>query len=192
MSLVSQTSAPRSGLTRSFIVRFGVVMAAAAAIIAVALGVANGGAGAVARGVAAVGARAHPHLPDLALLAEQPPALKAHLFAALGALALGGVLMTARKGRTFHRVAGWIWVGLVGVAAAASLFLTGLNHGRWSLIHLLTAWVLLPLPLGVLWARRHNVAQHRRTMMGLFYGGFAINLAFTFIPGRLMWRLFFG
>lgn len=192
MSSVSQTPAPRAALTRSFAVRFGAVMAAAVAILSVALVTANGGAAAVARGVAAVAARAHPHLPDLALVAQQSPAIKAHLFAALGALALGGVLMTARKGRAFHRVAGWVWVGLVGITAGASLFITSLNHGHWSLIHLLTAWVLLMLPLGVIWARRHNVAQHRKTMMGLFYGGFAINLAFTFIPGRLLWQVFFG
>ena len=197
MSTVSQTPAApqtliREPLTRSFSVRFGLVMAAAVAILSVALVAANGGVGVVVRGVGALAARAHPHLPDLALVAQQSPAIKAHLFAALGALALGGVLMTARKGRTFHRVAGWVWVALVGVTAGASMFITSLNRGHWSLIHLLTAWVMLILPLGVIWARRHNVAQHRKTMMGLFYGGFAINLAFTFIPGRLLWQVFFG
>jgi uncharacterized membrane protein len=29
-------------------------------------------------------------------------------------------------------------------------------------------------------------------MMGLFYGAFAINLAFAFIPGRTLWMMFFG
>jgi uncharacterized membrane protein len=57
---------------------------------------------------------------------------------------------------------------------------------------LFTGWTLIVLPLGVLWARRHDMARHRRTMMGLFYGGFPINLAFAFIPGRTLWRMFFG
>jgi uncharacterized membrane protein len=41
-------------------------------------------------------------------------------------------------------------------------------------------------------ARRHTVSMHRRRMMGLFYGGFAINVFIAFIPGRTMWMMFFG
>jgi uncharacterized membrane protein len=48
------------------------------------------------------------------------------------------------------------------------------------------------LPLAVVWARRHDVGRHRRTMMGLFYGGFAINLFIAFIRGRTMWTMVFG
>jgi len=88
--------------------------------------------------------------------------------------------------------AGWVWVSLVSVTAGSTLFITSLNHGKWSLLHLFTGWVLLVLPLAVLWAKRHDVARHRRTMMGLFYGGFAINLAVAFIPGRLLWTLILG
>lgn len=135
---------------------------------------------------------ARPHAPDLALFARLPPAIQIHLLAALAALVLGAVLMTVRKGRRFHRVAGWVWVTLVAVTAGATLFITSLNHGRWSILHLFTGWVLLMLPLAVIWAKRHDVARHRRTMMGLFYGGFAINLFIAFIPGRTMWTLFFG
>jgi len=29
-------------------------------------------------------------------------------------------------------------------------------------------------------------------MMGLFYGGLIINGFIAFLPGRVMWRLFFG
>jgi uncharacterized membrane protein len=128
----------------------------------------------------------------MGLFAGLPVAIKIHLVAALAALVLGGVLMSLRKGRTFHRVAGWVWVSLVSVTAGSTLFITSLNHGKWSLLHLFTGWVLIVLPLAVIWARRHNVARHRRTMMGLFYGGFAINLFIAFIPGRTMWMMLFG
>lgn len=137
-------------------------------------------------------ATARPHAPDLAVLAELSPVVKIHLYTALAALVLGAVLMAARKGRTFHRAAGWTWVGLVMTTAVSTLFITGLNGGKWSLIHLFTGWTLIVLPLAVMWARRRDVARHRRAMMGLFYGAFAINLVFTFIPGRTMWNLFFG
>ncbi|MFP5448214.1 MAG: DUF2306 domain-containing protein [Alphaproteobacteria bacterium] len=137
-------------------------------------------------------AAARPHAPDFTVLASLSPVVKIHLCTALAALVLGAVLMMVRKGRTFHRAAGWTWVALVMTTAVSTLFITSLNPGRWSLIHLFTGWTLVVLPLAVMWARRHQVARHRRAMMGLFYGAFAINLAFTFIPGRTMWSLFFG
>ncbi|HEY0648303.1 hypothetical protein [Phenylobacterium sp.] len=132
------------------------------------------------------------HTPDFSLIAGLSPVIKIHLFTALAALVLGGVLMIVRKGRTFHRVAGWTWVGLVSVTAGATLFITQLNHGSWSFLHLFTGWTLLVLPLAVFAAKRHDVRRHRRTMMGLFYGGFAINLFVAFIPGRTLWMTFFG
>jgi uncharacterized membrane protein len=36
------------------------------------------------------------------------------------------------------------------------------------------------------------MAAHRHTMTGLFLFGRIVAGAFTFLPGRLMWRLFFG
>ena len=132
------------------------------------------------------------HAPDLALFGDLPVAIKIHLITALLALVLGAVLMAARKGRVFHRVAGWTWVSLGAGTAGATLFITSLNHGKWSLLHLFTGWTLLILPLAVMAAKRHNVARHRRSMMGLFYGAFAINFFIAFIPGRTMWQMFFG
>lgn len=182
MSSVSQTPARKP---MSFGLRFGLSMGAVAVIVGLSLGGAW-------RSVVAVAMSAQPHAPDMALFATLSPAIKIHLATALVALVLGGVLMTVRKGRTFHRVAGWVWVSLVLTTAGATLFITSLNHGRWSILHLLTGWVLLVLPLAVMWARRHNIARHRRTMMGLFYGGFAVNLFIALIPGRTLWMMFLG
>lgn len=182
MSSVSQTPAPsRMGFGR----RFAIAMGGVALVVGAAMAPA-------ARGVLQLAVDARPHLPDLALFEALPVAIKVHLLAALAALALGAALMGLRKGRAFHRVAGWAWVGLVSVTAGSTLFITSLNHGRWSLLHLFTGWVLITLPLAVVWARRHDVPRHRRTMMGLFYGGFAINLFIAFIPGRTMWMMLFG
>lgn len=132
------------------------------------------------------------HLPDLALLARQPAVVQIHLYAALASIVLGWALIFARKGRRFHRTAGWAWVSLAAVVAGSSLFITGLNGDRWSLLHLLTGWTFLVLPLGVLAAKRRSVQTHRRLMSGLFYGGFAANLFIAFIPGRLLWSLLLG
>lgn len=179
MSLVSQT--PRPAVLGPLALR---VLAAGALVGAATFP--------IRRQIAAALAQAQPHAPDLVLLHRLPLAVKAHLLAALAALALGAVLMAVRKGRTFHRIAGWSWVGLVAVVAISSLFITSLNHGHWSLLHLLTGWTLIILPLAVIAARRHVVGRHRRMMMGLFYGGFAINLLIAFIPGRVLWSLVLG
>lgn len=182
MSSVSQTPA-RAGMT--FRLRFALGMGFVALVLFLSMRGAFGG-------VLHAAMAARPHAPDMALFAGLTPAIKIHLVAALAALVLGAVLMLNRKGRTFHRVAGWAWVSLVSVVAGSTLFITSLNHGKWSLLHLFTGWTLLVLPLAVIWAKRHDVARHRRTMMGLFYGGFAINLLIAFIPGRTMWSMFFG
>lgn len=136
---------------------------------------------------------AHPHAPDLALFARLPVSVQVHILAALGALGLGAVLMLVRKGRAFHRVAGWTWVSLVALVAGSSLTMMGaVSHGKLSILHIFTGWTLITLPLGVAWAKRHEVARHRGVMTGLFYGGFAINIFIAFIPGRTMWNLVFG
>ncbi len=182
MSSVSQTPARRP---IGFGLRFALGMGAVAAIVGLSL---TGAGDAVTR----MAMSARLHAPDMALFNALSPAIKIHLFTALAALVLGAVLMTVRKGRTFHRVAGWVWVSLVSVTAGATLFITTLNHGSWSLLHLFTAWTLIALPLAVIAARRHQVTRHRGFMMGLFYGGFAINLGIAFIPGRTMWMMFLG
>ena len=182
MSSVSQTPARKP---LSFGAQFALSMVAVGAIIAVALG-------SVGAPLVRIASQARLHAPDLAVWDKLGLPIQIHLVAALSALGLGAVLMLMRKGRTFHRVAGWVWVSLVSITAGATLFVTSLNHGSWSLLHLFTAWTLIILPLAVLAAKRHTVAQHRKRMMGLFYGGFAINLLIAFIPGRTMWVMFFG
>lgn len=139
---------------------------------------------------AAAGARLHG--PDLEMLARQPWVIQLHLLTAIAAVSLGGVILSLRKGDARHRTLGWGWVVLMGTTALSSLFIVGLNGDVWSLIHLMSGWVLVTLPLGVWAARKHNIARHRQTMTGMFWGASIVAGAFTFIPGRLMWNLFFG
>lgn len=135
---------------------------------------------------------ATPHGPDLPLFLAQPTVLQIHILAAIASVTVGAVILWARKGRTFHRTMGWIWAGLMGATAATSLFIVGLNGNIWSLIHLLSGWTLVSLPIAVWAARRHNVNLHRRTMTGVFWGASIVAGGFAFLPGRLMWRLFMG
>ena len=163
MSSISQT--PRRA-PMSFGVRFGASMAVVVVIVALSMGNVSGP-------VARLVAQADPHWPNMALFTALSPVIKVHLTTALAALVLGGVLMTVRKGRTFHRVGGWAWVSLVLATAGSTIFIRDLNHGSWSWLHLFTGWVLLitPLVLGqtprrappsahndgpVLWRLRHQ------------------------------------
>jgi uncharacterized membrane protein len=132
------------------------------------------------------------HAPDLAPLFAQSMVAQAHVYGAIAALLLGGVLMTLRKGAPLHRAMGWAWAAIMAMVAGVSLFITGLNGDHWSLIHLFSGWTLIALPIALVAARRRNVRLHSRFMMGLFYGGLVINGFIAFIPGRTMWRVFFG
>jgi len=64
--------------------------------------------------------------------------------------------------------------------------------GPWSPIHLLSIFTLATLPLGVLYAKRHRVANHRKVMIAIFTGALVIAGLFTFVPGRIMYAVVFG
>lgn len=138
------------------------------------------------------GVEIEPHAPDPAVLAEAPPAIQLHLLAAGAAFFLGLMQFALPKGTGMHRTLGWIWVVLIAAAAISSLFIRQLNHGAFSLIHMLSGWTLVVLPMAVYAARRGEIAKHRARMTGLFIGGLLIAGTLAFMPGRLMWRLFLG
>lgn len=136
-------------------------------------------------------ARAKPHAPDWALWLELSPQTQIHIAAALTALLTGLVILSLPKGRGLHKPLGWAWVIAMGVTAISSLFMTGLNGNSYSLIHLLTGWTLIALPMGIFAVRNRNVLAHRRAMTGMFLGGLVVAGALTFLPGRFMFELFF-
>lgn len=181
MSHISQTNSGRG----AYALRTLVVYAVITALVLIAIRP-------VANGIGHLSHRGHLHGFDGHLFAGLSLAIKIHIVAAVTALGLGGALMIIRKGRIFHRTAGWVWVSLVTVVAGSSLFIRGLNGGNLSVLHLITGWVLIISPIAVLAAKRHQVVRHRRAMMGLFFGGFFFNAFVAFIPGRTMWQLFLG
>lgn len=133
-----------------------------------------------------------PHWPDLTLLGRQPAQIQLHVAAALAALALGTVQLIGVKGTTAHRVIGWTWVIAMAVTAVSSLFIRQINGGAFSFIHLLSGWTIIALPMAVYAARKNKVVAHRRGMTGMFVGGLIVAGLLTFLPGRLMWGVFFG
>lgn len=135
--------------------------------------------------------RIAPHAPDWALFAALSPQIKIHIIAAVAAFVLGIVILALPKGRGLHKALGWSWVAAMTATALSSLFITGLNGGFYSFIHLLSGWTLIALPMGIFAIRNRNVTAHRRRMTGIFVGGLLIAGALTFIPGRFMFAFFF-
>ena len=132
------------------------------------------------------------HEPDFTPILTSSIQIKIHLAAALLAFALGTVQMLAPKGTLPHRVMGWTWVILMMILAIASIFIKVIYPVHFSYIHILTAWVLIATPLGVWSARRGNINAHARFMSGLYYFSLIVAGAFTFAPGRILFRVFFG
>ena len=142
--------------------------------------------------IAVLGGRAHLHTPDFSLLAAQPFVLKLHIAGAATALGIGTVLMFGPKGTTIHRALGWTWVIAMMTTAVSTFFFPWVLRGHVSPIHALSAYVAIAVPMGVAFARRHDIKAHRRMMTGNFLFGLIVAGAFTFVPGRLMWKVFFG
>jgi len=132
------------------------------------------------------------HAPDWALLARQPWVIQLHIAAALVALLLGTVQLVGIKGTGVHRLIGWTWVVAMVTVAISSLFIRQINPGSFSLIHLLSGWTLIALPMALFAIRRGRVARHASGMTWTFVGGLIVAGAFTFQPGRLLWEVFFG
>jgi uncharacterized membrane protein len=123
------------------------------------------------------------------------PVLAVHVAAALATVLIGAVLLWGRKGSVNHRVMGWTWVVAMGVTAVSSVFLGGgrIPHiAGFSPIHVFTVVVLATLPLGVAYARRHQVMAHRQVMQSLYIGGCLVAGAFTLLPSRLLGGALFG
>ena len=119
-------------------------------------------------------------------------AVQIHVTAALSAFLVGVAILLAPKGFRVHRTLGWAWVVAMTVTAVSSFFITGIFQNAYSPIHALSAWTLLGLPFAVAAARRREIKKHRQQMTGMFLGAMVIAGLFTFLPGRLMWHLFFS
>lgn len=132
------------------------------------------------------------HAPQWELLAAAPAIIRLHIAAAMGAFLIGSAILIGVKGTAMHKAMGWSWIVCMGTTAVSSLFIKTLNPGHWSYIHFISGWVIIALPMAVVAIKRKNVAMHRRLMTGLFVGGLVIAGAFTFVPGRLMFQVFFG
>lgn len=108
------------------------------------------------------------------------------------ALALTPVMLLRKRGDTPHRWLGWIWVSTMFATALISLNLRMIGRGHFSVIHVLSFWTIIQVPLLVWRARQHDIARHRSAVRGMTTGALLIAGFFTFPFGRLLGHWLFG
>jgi uncharacterized membrane protein len=145
-------------------------------------------AGAIAMWLAAVTAILRGH----AEWGRVPPFIWAHLIAVLIALTLTPVMLLRRRGDARHRLLGKIWVLAMFLTALFSLGVQSLRPGHFTLIHLLSLYVIATAP--VIWwsAATHRIALHQRMIRGMVTGALLIAGFFTFPFDRLLGHWLFS
>jgi uncharacterized membrane protein len=121
-----------------------------------------------------------------------PTIVWAHIATIFVAVALTPVMMLRRRGDRLHRRLGWVWAVSLATTALFTFGIRGINQGSFSLIHVLSAWTLVQVPLLVWHARRHNHAKHRFAVRGMVTGALLVAGFFTFPFDRLMGQWLFG
>jgi uncharacterized membrane protein len=121
-----------------------------------------------------------------------PATVWAHLVTVVVALALTPVLLLRRRGDRRHRWLGRVWVGAMLATALLSFGVRTIRPGRFSALHLLSAFVVVMAPL-IWWsAATHRVEAHRRGVRGMVTGALLVAGSFTFPFGRLLGGWLFG
>ncbi|HEX8241664.1 MAG TPA: hypothetical protein VF574_18150 [Allosphingosinicella sp.] len=124
--------------------------------------------------------------------ADVPSFVWAHIATILLAIALTPVMLLRPRGDRLHRRMGWAWAGSMALTAALSFWIRGINQGSLSLIHILSAWTLIQVPLIVWSARAHNHRKHRNAVRGMVIGALLVAGIFTFPFDRMLGRWLFG
>jgi uncharacterized membrane protein len=114
-----------------------------------------------------------------------------HIAAVVPALLIGAVQMLSPKGTRPHKWLGWFWVLAMVVAAVSSFWIMDIRKGAgFSVIHLLSAWVLIALALAIYNIRKGNVRAHKGFMVGTLLGLAGAGIG-AMVPGRLLPQLLF-
>lgn len=115
------------------------------------------------------------------------PLLLSHLLAALVALPLGAYqLFRPTKGDPQHVLLGRVWAGLMLWVAITSYWIRDIREGEFSLLHILSTVTLVTVTLGVVHARRGNIAAHKGNMRGSWLGLCGAFVGAVAVPDRVI------
>lgn len=119
-----------------------------------------------------------------------------HLATVLPAFLIGTILLLIKKGTTFHKVSGRIYMILMLITAIVTLFMPAhvgakvFNHFGW--IHLFSFLTIYTVPTAYTAIKKGNVKAHKRKMILLYVGAILIAGGFTLMPGRYLHDVLFG
>jgi uncharacterized membrane protein len=116
----------------------------------------------------------------------------AHLATIGIALTLTPVMLLRKRGDKMHRLLGMIWLSSMFLTALISFDIRQIGEGRFSLIHILSLWTLIQVPIIFWHAKNHRIDKHRRAVRGMVLGALLIAGFFTFPFGRLLGSWLFG
>ena len=119
-------------------------------------------------------------------------AIQIHLAAACLALALGIFMWARPKGTRSHKMIGRGFVVIMLITAFSAIFIREINNGQFSFIHIFVPVTILAAYQAISYIRKRNVKGHIRAVQGMFFGALLIPGIFAFMPGRSLWKLFFG
>ena len=121
------------------------------------------------------------------------PAIQIHAVAALLTFGVGIVQLIARKGSKQHRTLGYIWAAAMMTVAITSFWIHEIRQfGDYSLIHVLSVFVIVSVPMALAAARSGQVNRHKKIMLSMFFFALIAAGAFTLLPGRIMYRVLIG
>ncbi len=118
--------------------------------------------------------------------------IQIHAGAAAVSLFLGPFVLFRKRRDRIHKGVGYVWVSAMAITALSSLFIFELRmFGLFSPIHLLSLLTIGSLIAGVGFAIRGRISAHRKTMQSLYFLSLGVAGLFTFMPGRILNRVFF-
>ena len=120
----------------------------------------------------------------------------AHLITVVPCIFIGAALLIMNKGTAIHKKAGKVYMILMLITAAITLFMEAkvgpqlFNHFGW--IHAFSLLTLYTVPTAYTAIKKGRVKAHQRKMVLLYFGAIIIAGGFTLSPGRYLHEVFFS
>ena len=130
---------------------------------------------------------------DLTVLHEAKYPIPLHAYAAFFAVILGAVQFLLPKGTKNHKYIGYSWVGRMLMVSVSSFWISTIKIlGPFSPIHFLSVFTIWSLFEAIRSIKQRNIKRHKRFMQLLYLLALIVTGAFTMLPGRTMYEVFWG
>lgn len=123
-------------------------------------------------------------------------AIQIHVATVVPAFLIGTwLIFFSTKGAPGHRALGKVFIVLMIVTAISAIFIravVGPTYMGFGLIHLFIILTFFGIYNAIRGLQTGNIRRHKSAMLGVYGGAILIAGAFTFVPGRIMYEIFFS